>query len=244
MAIQRILVFVGGGIVTVMVLPVVSDFFVELARQLGAYDDPEATVSGFVTYLISMSQMAWYPYGLGFVLGVPMGFFLQYLAIRFDGRRGSKEDDAIGVKLIKADNKWNDEEEYRLRPATVLWFGFEPFSDDDTWTKACAQNRDIRDIFEQLFTTLCGGNDEFKFEKGVDFFLITNPNLREQDGSDSRGFRIMRKALQRYAKHRLEKYNKPIPEFLKDQPQIIAVNHPHQLPLNTESETPPKNHRD
>ncbi|MCZ0811102.1 hypothetical protein N5A93_02555 [Roseovarius sp. EGI FJ00037] len=84
---RKILYYTFAVVFSIVVTPVAGDFFVELARSRGFYDDPEATMSGVQEFMQIVNNTWWYPYIMGCVIGVGIGFVAHRMASTVDRRR-------------------------------------------------------------------------------------------------------------------------------------------------------------
>jgi hypothetical protein len=77
-----------AAILTVAIIPVVGDFFVELARQNGVYDDPQASLYRLMDYFAYILSTPWYPWVAVGLLGAGLGILLHYFALFLDRNKG------------------------------------------------------------------------------------------------------------------------------------------------------------
>src|SRR6476659_8891847 len=89
-----ILLFIAG-------YPVVQEFFIELAREQGAYEKPTQRVRGVMTFLSELAQDWVYQLAVVFLAGVFLGTMLDWLARQFDRRRADRR--APTVPVVSAD---------------------------------------------------------------------------------------------------------------------------------------------
>jgi hypothetical protein len=83
---QRLVSRAVFGIFAIILAPVLSEFFIELARTKGIYDDPEKTLSKWITFLVNFASQEWYPYVLGGAAGLLCGVWLDRLSRRVTKR--------------------------------------------------------------------------------------------------------------------------------------------------------------
>lgn len=92
--------WIAAALFAVVIVPIVGDFFVELARQLGAYDNPEARVSAFVAFLIGITEQPWYSYSVVGVLGLVAGAWIDWVLRLFESKTGARMHELAG-KMVQ-----------------------------------------------------------------------------------------------------------------------------------------------
>lgn len=65
-------------LLVLLILPIGSEFFIEMARERGVYENPTATITSAVTTLAALTTSWWYALALGFVAGSTAALWLDY----------------------------------------------------------------------------------------------------------------------------------------------------------------------
>ena len=86
MKIKAVFKRLGATVLTVIVLPVASTFAVALAKSYGWLDDPQGLMRFVIEYFASLASEPWYPYVLGWGVGLIVGLWADTFAARFDAR--------------------------------------------------------------------------------------------------------------------------------------------------------------
>lgn len=61
-----------------LILPIGSEFFIELARERGVYENPTATITSAVPNLAALTASWWFALALGFFAGATAALWLDY----------------------------------------------------------------------------------------------------------------------------------------------------------------------
>ena len=75
---------------TLIIVPVFSQWFVELAKEKGFYEVPSSRVEMAMNWLASITALPGYQLAVGLVVGLVCGAWLDVLARRIDWRRAGK----------------------------------------------------------------------------------------------------------------------------------------------------------
>jgi hypothetical protein len=89
MSVARRLRWIVGIVLLLAVYPIIQEFFIELAREQGAYQEPTKRVRGVMTFLSDLAQDWRYQLAVAFLAGVFLGTILDWLARRIDRRRAT-----------------------------------------------------------------------------------------------------------------------------------------------------------
>lgn len=86
MKVVRWLFTVIGGL---MVLPVVTGFFVDYAKQTDAYKKPGDTLGAVWDFAVSLAHNAYFSHTTALAVGLVVGLWVDWLLRRFDASRAS-----------------------------------------------------------------------------------------------------------------------------------------------------------
>lgn len=101
MRISNAIRWVVFGVGALTLSPVIGGFFVELARQRGLYDDPEATVNVLLSGIVEIASYWWYPWVAGGTVGLIVGVWLDWFARKRDARQREQRR-TLAIKLTSA----------------------------------------------------------------------------------------------------------------------------------------------
>lgn len=91
-----------------VIIPVASEFFIELARELGVYDHPSERVASVSSFLAEITAHSWFPWIGGMIFGFALGTWTDWLLRRQERRREEQEAEerrALANALISAPRK-------------------------------------------------------------------------------------------------------------------------------------------
>ncbi|MEQ8746435.1 hypothetical protein [Pyruvatibacter sp.] len=97
-SLQRILRWAAAGLLGLMLSPVVSEFFIELARERGVYDNPTETLEGGIAMLSGLVNSQYFISTLALVAGLSVGLWLDHFLRRIERKHapeataGEQED--------------------------------------------------------------------------------------------------------------------------------------------------------
>jgi len=85
-----------------IVLPVIGEYAVEVARAMGFYENPTGRLQSLVGYLAAVTQHPWYPVVAALAVGLFVGSWFDRIARRSDYKRPSKAliSRAIGERAV------------------------------------------------------------------------------------------------------------------------------------------------
>jgi len=95
-AIRRAVTTILAVLVTFVLAPVVSEFFIKLAEERGYYDQPSAKVASAMETLALITESWWFLVALGYVAGGASFMWIDYFLRRTERQR----DETVLVKWV------------------------------------------------------------------------------------------------------------------------------------------------
>jgi uncharacterized membrane protein len=95
MRLRKTLRLIASAALVVVVSPVIGEFFVELARELGLYSKPSATLNWIMGAVDALINNPIYPWIAGGALGLFLGVMADAFARRTDSLRPVKNSENI-----------------------------------------------------------------------------------------------------------------------------------------------------
>jgi hypothetical protein len=97
-------------IAAIAVLPVFGEFFVELARQYGFYENPQGITGSVLNFISGLTVMSWYPWAAGFLIGIAVGAWINQLSSNKKFFSTSKAEQFFEMKYLieNVSNEWMD----------------------------------------------------------------------------------------------------------------------------------------